>query len=98
MPTYVYRIQATASGGCEVCRETFEKTQRMSAAALEKCPQCGAGIERVIQTPMLGNIDGRLKGPSDAALKGAGFTKFKRNGKGHYDKLYGNAPSGLGGG
>ena len=98
MPTYVYRIKAAAAGGCEVCRETFEKTQRMSAAALEKCPQCGAAVERVIQAPMLGNIEGRLKGPSDSALKGAGFTKFQRTGKGSYEKQYGSGPSRLGGG
>ena len=97
MPTYVYRVKP-AAGGCGVCHEGFEKTQRMREAALEKCPQCGAAIERVIQAPMLGNVAGKLKGPSDAAIKSAGFTKFKRSGKGNYEKQYGSGPSRLGGG
>ena len=40
MPTYGYR--------CGICRNEFERVQRMSDAALTECPQCGGTVRRVI--------------------------------------------------
>ncbi len=97
MPTYVYAKKSGAKeDGCAECRSSFEAVQRMSDAPLETCPKCGAPIERVLQAPMLGNIGNGLKGPGDSALKKAGFTKFKRAGKGQYEKQFGTGPSKLG--
>jgi len=97
VPTYVYARQSDAKEeGCSWCRLSFEKVQRMSEEALTVCPNCGAPIERVLQAPMLGNVDNALKGPSDAAIKAAGFTKFKRAGKGKYEKQFGGGPGTIG--
>ena len=100
MPTYIYQvIDLENSGlGCEACQGGFEVSQRMSEDALEACPTCGAEIQRVIQAPLLGDIGGKLRGPSDNALKQAGFTKFTRNGTGNYEKNFGSGPANFGGG
>src|SRR5512142_183479 len=45
MPIYVY---APASGGCPTCRDGIERLQRLSDPPLERCPDCGASVERVI--------------------------------------------------
>jgi putative FmdB family regulatory protein len=94
MPTYVYQLVSDSGGGCEHCRAAFETVQRMSEAALTKCPKCNAPIERVLQAPMIGD-GGKLKGPSAKQLERAGFTQFKRNGKGTYEKTFGKGPSHL---
>ncbi|HUF50485.1 MAG TPA: FmdB family zinc ribbon protein, partial [Longimicrobiales bacterium] len=39
MPTYEYRCAAG---------HLFEQFQRMSEAPLQECPQCGAGVERLL--------------------------------------------------
>jgi len=97
MPTYVYARQpeSTASG-CAKCRDGFETVQSLRDAALKKCPACGAPVRRVIQPPMVGNA-GKLKGPSEKSLAGAGFTQYKRSGKGYYEKSFGKGPASLGG-
>lgn len=98
MPTYVYGLkEGSGAQGCAHCRDGFETVQKMSAAALEKCPECGTPVERRIQSPMLGNIGGKLKGPSNKDLGRAGFTKYERKGKGYYERTAGNqGPSKLG--
>jgi len=94
MPTYVYQVVPDAGDGCAHCRAAFEIVQRMSEEALTKCPQCGVQVERIIQRPMVS--DGvKLKGPSNSQLEKAGFTQFKRNGKGTYEKTFGSGPSHL---
>ncbi len=99
MPTYVYGLVDTDldAPGCNHCRELFEITQRMSEDALTACPECGAPIERRIQAPNLGNIGNKLKGPSSSDIEKAGFTQYKRAGKGQYEKSFGSGPSTLGG-
>jgi putative FmdB family regulatory protein len=97
MPTYVYALAPGASAqGCGKCRGSFEVIQKMSDEPLAKCPACGAPVQRRIQAPLVGH-DEKLKGPSDKTLAAAGFTKFKRSGKGQYEKLFGSGPSRLGG-
>ena len=95
MPTYVYGLQA-GSGvvGCAHCRETFEAVQRMSDPPLTVCPQCGAPIVRRVQAPMVSD-SGKLKGPSAKAMAQAGFTQYKRSGKGTYEKSFGQGPDNL---
>ncbi|MCZ7644473.1 MAG: hypothetical protein M5U26_04185 [Planctomycetota bacterium] len=38
----------------------------------------------------------KLKGPSAKQLEGAGFTRFKRDGKGSYRKEFGSGPDRIG--
>ena len=40
MPAYEYR--------CDACACSFEKRQKMSAAALTQCPECGGHVHRLI--------------------------------------------------
>lgn len=60
MPTYEYE--------CTSCNHTFEASQKMSDAPLEKCLKCGAAVRRLIG-----------KG-SGIIFKGSGFyeTDYKR--------------------
>lgn len=53
MPTYQYK--------CTTCEHKFEELQKISAPALEKCPECGEKIERIIT------------GGAGFVLKGSGF-------------------------
>jgi putative FmdB family regulatory protein len=95
MPTYVYGLAARASAaGCEKCRAAFEVVQRMNDPPLAKCPECGAPVERRIQTPMIGSEE-RQKGPSEKRMRGGGFTQYKRKGKGYYEKSFGKGPDAL---
>jgi putative FmdB family regulatory protein len=95
MPTYVYGLYPESKAeGCTHCREHFEAVQRMSEDALKACPKCGAPIIRCIQPPMVGS-QALSKGPSEKRIKEAGFTQFKRKGKGYYEKTFGKGPSAL---
>jgi predicted nucleic acid-binding Zn ribbon protein len=95
MPTYVYGLDLESKAeGCVYCREHFEIVQRMSDDALTACPKCSAPIIRCIQAPMVGSQD-LSKGPSEKRIKDAGFTQFKRKGKGYYEKTFGKGPSAL---
>jgi putative FmdB family regulatory protein len=97
MPTYVYGPKDGKSAGrsCDVCANQFEIAQRMSEDALEKCPKCGAEIERVITAPNLNGVGLMGRKPSDSRMSQAGFTQYKRQGKGYYEKSFGQGPSTL---
>ena len=103
MPTYVYSATPPEPAThpaplpvnpCDVCSGTFEVVQRMSEDALTKCPKCGGSIQRVIMAPNL-NGAGTVKKPSADRLAKAGFTQYKRVGKGNYEKSFGSGPSSL---
>ncbi|GMV80349.1 MAG: hypothetical protein AMXMBFR7_15330 [Planctomycetota bacterium] len=97
MPTYTYqRLPEAAEPGCGHCAAGFEEVQPMKATPLAACPKCGAPVQRVIHAPMLGNIGGKLKGPSTSSMEAAGFTRFSRSGKGTYRKDFGTGPKELG--
>lgn len=61
MPNYDYK--------CTKCKKTFEIFQKMSDEPLEKCPECGGKLKRLI---------GAGAGP---IFKGSGFyqTDYKNN-------------------
>ena len=96
MPTYVYQPANTEAHkqACDACAAGFEIVQKMSDDSLTKCPQCGAPVERVITAPNL-NGAGKYKTPSDGRMANAGFTQYKRKGKGYYEKSFGQGPSAL---
>ena len=83
MPIYEYQA-AEGARGCPFCANGFERMQTLSEPKLEKCPECGAPVVRVISAPSLGRSASSL----DARAKAAGFTKLKRLGKGEYEKQY----------
>ena len=81
MPLYVYEAK---EGGCAKCRNGFEMSQSINDAKLEKCPDCGALVMRVIQAPALGHSRTDL----NYRAKRAGFHALKRVQKGEYEKMY----------
>ncbi|UCG38725.1 MAG: zinc ribbon domain-containing protein [bacterium] len=54
MPTYEYR--------CDTCRKDFEVFQKITDNPLEKCPECGGRVQRLIAA-------------SNFILKGGGWHK-----------------------
>ena len=83
MPTYVYEAR-DAKKGCAKCGGGFEVVQSMSDAKLERCPECGAEVMRVMQPPALGHSETDLH----YRAKRAGFKCLKRVQKGEYEKMY----------
>jgi predicted nucleic acid-binding Zn ribbon protein len=56
----------------------------MADPPLEKCPECGAAVSRIVSRPSVGGSKSSL----DQRAKAAGFTKLQRLGKGEYEKKY----------
>lgn len=83
MPIYEYSAKEDAEA-CDHCRPGFELLRSSSAAPLEKCPECGAPVVKLISPPTIGTSSSSL----DDRARGAGFHKLKRLGKGEYEKQY----------
>ena len=83
MPVYVYEAKDQGRS-CGRCRGGFEISQSIHDPKLERCPDCGAPILRVIQAPGLGHSKTDL----NYRAKRAGFHSMKRIGKGEYEKMY----------
>lgn len=69
---------------CDHCREGFERIENIDANPLETCPRCGGPVHRQLSTPSIGRSESGLH---DRA-KSAGFTTYKKTGKGEYEKKY----------
>lgn len=94
MPTYTYQV--IHEDGTE--GEVFEVTRRMSDPPLTEHPETGEKVVRVYVAPNLGgaNSEGAEKARmSDSNLDRLGFTKYVRNGKGHYEKRAGEGPANI---
>lgn len=83
MPIYCYEPRE-GEAGCAHCRDGFEVLQDLDEPALTRCPECGAGVGRVIAPPRIGRSISSL----DDRAKEAGFSKLQRLGKGEYEKVY----------
>ena len=89
MPVYTYEIvndDGTAG-------ETFEVMRKMSDPALERHPESGQKVRRVFQAAHIAGITSSLHSKtltSDKNLEKHGFTAYRRNGKGHYDRTAGS--------
>ena len=94
MPTYVYAPKG-AERTCDVCSGSFEYVQRMSDDALKACPKCGGAVERVITAPNLNGVGLMARKPTADRMAKAGFTQYKKHGKGYYEKQFGQGPSTL---
>ena len=89
MPIYEYRC--TDSTGCASCRAGFDRLQRLSDAPLTRCPDCGGAVERVISAPRLAIGGAHLL--QEKKIADAGFTQYKKIGKGVYEKTAGKGPN-----
>jgi putative FmdB family regulatory protein len=77
MPIYEYEL---CEGDCKVCGGKFSLVRPLSAAQLEKCPACKKPVRRIwsaFNSP---------KTVSFTDAKKAGFSVFKRLGKGEYER------------
>lgn len=79
MPVYVYEHKDEK--GCDI-GNAFEVEQPITDAALEKCPNCGGAVFRVIQPPMTVKHN-----YSNTDLKDMGFTKLVKRDKGVYENV-----------
>jgi putative FmdB family regulatory protein len=83
MPLYSYEAK-DPSKGCEKCRNGFDTVQPLAEARLERCPDCGAEIFRVVKAPALRHSKTDLH----YRAKRAGFNCLKKVSKGEYEKMY----------
>ena len=83
MPIYEY-ICSAAKRSCSYCASGFELLQKASDQRLERCPRCGAPVEKLISAHSVGASRSGL----DQRAKSAGFHKLERRGKGEYEKKY----------
>lgn len=94
MPIYVYEyVNEDGSEG-----ETFELIQSMAEKALTKHPENGKKIRRVFGTPNAPRswTDSQGKNAtSDKNLERTGFTKYVKDDRGKYKKLFGKGPDKL---
>jgi len=83
MPIREYQVNDPTQG-CAACRQPFEQIESLNQPPLDKCPQCGASVVRLISAPAVGGSRTGL----DARAKSAGFHKLKKLGRGEYEKQY----------
>jgi putative FmdB family regulatory protein len=83
MPIYEY--QATdPKHACPHCHEAFDCIRQLSDPPLTRCPECGNSIKKLISSPAIGASNSNF----DEKAKTAGFKKYKKLGKGEYEKQY----------
>ncbi len=89
MPIFDYRSIDEAAG-CEHCRPGFEHMERLNAEPLLACPQCGAAIRKLLSAPSLAIGGSHLQ--KEKKIGDAGFTQYRKIGKGVYEKTAGKGP------
>ena len=80
MPLYVYRAVDPAKS-CAACRADFEVLQRMGAAKLTKCPECGARVAKQVTTANTAFPQG------PAELRNLGMARLERRSDGNYENV-----------
>ena len=83
MPIREY-IAVDPKKSCANCKDGFETVEPVGAEPLQICPECGNAVKRLISAPSVGASDSGLH----ARAKSAGFTSYKKLGKGEYEKKY----------
>lgn len=83
MPIHEYAAH-DSEHACDHCRDGFEHIETLNEEALTRCPKCGAPVQRQLSAPSIGRSESGLH---DRA-KQAGFTTYKKTGKGEYEKKY----------
>jgi putative FmdB family regulatory protein len=88
MPIFDY--QCIGAEGCKRCQPGFEHLERLHAEPLTQCPHCGAPIRRLIGAPALAMGGAHLQ--KEKTIGEAGFTQYRKIGKGVYEKTVGKGP------
>lgn len=82
MPNYRYEPKEPTQ--CQYCRDGFEIEQSLGEKTLEKCPECGEEVMRVI-SPVGLNLKPSTKSVlSSKNLKKHGFKRLEKSGDGRY--------------
>ncbi len=90
MPVYTYQI--VNKDGSE--GETFDVIRKMSDPPLTEHPDTSEPVKRIFQPVHIAGMTSSLHSKtltSDAKLAKNGFTKYVKNGKGHYERTVGSA-------
>lgn len=89
MPVYTYQvINKDGSAG-----DTFDIIRKMSDPPLKKHPETGEKVTRIFKSPHIAGITSNLHDKnrtSDKNLEKLGFTTYRKNGKGHYERTTGS--------
>ena len=91
MPIYVYEVMLDDG----TVGETIELLQGMNDLPLERHPETGQTIHRILAAPRVPRkwTDSRMKANlSDKNLDRLGFTKYQKAGDGRYEKRAGAGP------
>lgn len=80
MPIYEYEL---CEGDCKACGGKFTLNRPLSAKPLTHCPACRKPVRKIISSF---NSPAKLKPLSVTDAKKAGFSVFKRLGKGEYER------------
>lgn len=80
--------------GCALCCYGFERLHGAGEPVLAACPACGTALRRVPGTPQV--ISGESHRLRESHLARHGFTQYRRNGKGRYEKTVGEGPDTIG--
>jgi len=94
MPFYEYAVDLkhaeTGESGCNHCRNRFTVLQKVSDTAIQHCPVCGSPVKRMISPPHV--VSGKAHQLKESNIEKAGFTQYKKIGKGMYEKTAGKGP------
>jgi len=88
MPFYTY--QAATDEYCDYCKHSFDILQKLSANPVAFCPECSNRVKKIISAPNV--VSGKAHLTTDKKAAQKGFTKYKRAGKGVYEKTAGTGP------
>lgn len=89
MPFYEYRCSDGEQ--CDLCGGGFTVLQKLNDAPLTTCPRCDLPVNRVISAPnVVSGQAHKLKTPN---IEKAGFTQYRKIGKGVYEKTAGKGPA-----
>lgn len=88
MPFYEY-VNAEPEG-CPTCRNRFTVLQKINDPPLSHCPDCQTPVKRLISSPNV--VSGKAHMLREPNIEKAGFTQYKKIGKGVYEKTAGKGP------
>lgn len=88
MPFYEYVCSSIEA--CAHCRAGFTVLQRLNDPQLQVCPSCAAPLRRVISPPHV--VSGQAHKLKTSSIEQAGFTQYRKIGKGVYEKTAGKGP------
>lgn len=83
MPIREYKAVDTKKS-CPFCKEGFERVEPIDCPAFPICPECSQPVQRQISVTGVGSSTSGF----DDRAKRAGLSKFKKLGKGEYEKEY----------